>query len=352
MFDPLLNRTPSNELPGSAGQPDASPSLCRDWPARTGVGAAHQAAFGRCLGHVHGRRPRNATDATPVTNPFGHERRDDNVSAPRERSLTKVCRRDRARRRPRQRSCRIRRRRPRRRRQHHRPRPRRHAAVGRDPGVLDVAASSKAVEPSVVTIQTTIEVQRGFRSVAARPARQPAPASSSPPMVRSSPTPTSSPTRRSGDGDARTARRHRARATIIGTDTVARRGPDQDRRHHRPLPDTGQPRRLRQGRRRRRRDCHRQRAGPRGRRHGDPGIISALDRTIEVEAGQLSGLIQTDAAISSGNSGGPLVNGSGEVVGMNTAGAASSQGVTAENIGFAIPINEAMSIVAQLRNQA
>jgi len=82
------------------------------------------------------------------------------------------------------------------------------------------------------------------------------------------------------------------------------------------------------------------------------GIISALDRSIEVEAGTLSHLIQTDAAISSGNSGGPLVNADGAVIGINSAGAASSQNVTAENIGFAIPINDAMEIVAQLRTAA
>lgn len=82
------------------------------------------------------------------------------------------------------------------------------------------------------------------------------------------------------------------------------------------------------------------------------GIISALDRSIDVEAGTLSHLIQTDAAISSGNSGGPLVNANGEVIGMNSAGAASSANVTAENIGFAIPINGAMDIVAQLRTAA
>jgi putative serine protease PepD len=79
------------------------------------------------------------------------------------------------------------------------------------------------------------------------------------------------------------------------------------------------------------------------------GIISALDRSIDVENGKLSGLIQTDAAISSGNSGGPLVNAAGEIIGMNSAGAASSGSVTAENIGFAIAINHAMAIVDQLR---
>jgi S1-C subfamily serine protease len=82
------------------------------------------------------------------------------------------------------------------------------------------------------------------------------------------------------------------------------------------------------------------------------GIISALDRSIEVENGQLSGLIQTDAAISSGNSGGPLANAAGEIIGMNSAGATSSDSVTAENIGFSITINQAMTIVAQLRAAA
>jgi putative serine protease PepD len=74
------------------------------------------------------------------------------------------------------------------------------------------------------------------------------------------------------------------------------------------------------------------------------GIISALDREIGTESGTLSGLIQTDAAISSGNSGGPLVNARGEVVGINTAVASSSSGVQASNIGFAIDINQALAV--------
>jgi putative serine protease PepD len=82
------------------------------------------------------------------------------------------------------------------------------------------------------------------------------------------------------------------------------------------------------------------------------GIISALNRSIDVESGHLSGLLQTDAAISSGNSGGPLVNRLGEIIGMNSAGATSSGSVTAENIGFTITINQAMKIVAQLRAAA
>jgi putative serine protease PepD len=82
------------------------------------------------------------------------------------------------------------------------------------------------------------------------------------------------------------------------------------------------------------------------------GIISALGRSIDVENGTLENLIQTDAAISSGNSGGPLIDAAGRLVGMNTAGATSSGQVTAENIGFAIPVNDAMHIVAQLRAEA
>jgi putative serine protease PepD len=66
------------------------------------------------------------------------------------------------------------------------------------------------------------------------------------------------------------------------------------------------------------------------------GIVSATDRSIETENGTLDGLLQTDAAISSGNSGGALVNAAGELVGINTAVASSGQGVQASNIGFAI----------------
>lgn len=84
------------------------------------------------------------------------------------------------------------------------------------------------------------------------------------------------------------------------------------------------------------------------------GIVSALHRSIEAgtESGSesLDGLIQTDAAISSGNSGGPLVNSKGEVIGINTAVAGSSGTTTASNIGFAIPIDTAAEIVEQLRS--
>jgi S1-C subfamily serine protease len=79
------------------------------------------------------------------------------------------------------------------------------------------------------------------------------------------------------------------------------------------------------------------------------GIVSALDRSIDTSSGQLTGLIQTDASISSGSSGGPLVSAAGEVIGINTAAAASSQGATAENVGFAIPVDKAMTVVERLR---
>lgn len=78
------------------------------------------------------------------------------------------------------------------------------------------------------------------------------------------------------------------------------------------------------------------------------GIVSATGRSIEDSTGTLTNLIQTDAAISSGNSGGALVNAAGQVIGMNTAVATSSGSVSASNIGFAIAINHAKDIADQL----
>ncbi|WP_326492594.1 S1C family serine protease [Alicyclobacillus dauci] len=61
------------------------------------------------------------------------------------------------------------------------------------------------------------------------------------------------------------------------------------------------------------------------------GIISAAGRTLQIGDREYPNLLQTDAAINRGNSGGPLINLRGEVVGMNTVVSQSSQG-----IGFAI----------------
>lgn len=83
------------------------------------------------------------------------------------------------------------------------------------------------------------------------------------------------------------------------------------------------------------------------------GVVSALGRTIQTGQNRRTGqptfideAIQTDAAINRGNSGGPLLNSSGQVIGMNTA-IYTPTGATA-GIGFAIPINTARRIVADI----
>lgn len=75
------------------------------------------------------------------------------------------------------------------------------------------------------------------------------------------------------------------------------------------------------------------------------GIISALDRDVTGEDGTVYHVMQTDCAINSGNSGGALVNSSGQVIGINTLKLA---GTGIEGVGFAIPINDTISIFEQL----
>lgn len=85
------------------------------------------------------------------------------------------------------------------------------------------------------------------------------------------------------------------------------------------------------------------------------GIISSLERTIDVRSSSgpgstvrtYDGLLQTDAALNRGNSGGPLVTLDGLVVGVNVAG-----GDGVENIGFAIPIDAAASLLDQAFGEA
>ena len=79
------------------------------------------------------------------------------------------------------------------------------------------------------------------------------------------------------------------------------------------------------------------------------GIVSGLDRTIDVENGKLTGLLQTDAAINPGNSGGALVDRLGRLVGINTAGVRLAE---AENVSFAIAIDGALPVIERIRNQA
>ena len=80
------------------------------------------------------------------------------------------------------------------------------------------------------------------------------------------------------------------------------------------------------------------------------GVVSATGRSIDTGNGyQIEDLIQTDAAINHGNSGGPLVNLAGEVIGINTLVVRNTNsGDVAEGLGFAIPVNTAQAIAQQI----
>ena len=75
------------------------------------------------------------------------------------------------------------------------------------------------------------------------------------------------------------------------------------------------------------------------------GIISALDREVTID-NETYNLLQTNAEISPGNSGGGLFNGNGELIGIVNA---KSSGNSAEGIGFAIPVNDVMEVISDLK---
>lgn len=77
------------------------------------------------------------------------------------------------------------------------------------------------------------------------------------------------------------------------------------------------------------------------------GVISALNRSIESQDGrQISGIIQTDAAINRGNSGGPLLDSAGRVIGINSA--IFSPSGTSSGVGFAIPVDTVRRVLPDL----
>jgi len=80
------------------------------------------------------------------------------------------------------------------------------------------------------------------------------------------------------------------------------------------------------------------------------GVVSATGRSIDSGNGyQIENLIQTDAAINHGNSGGPLVDLAGEVIGVNTLIVRNTgSGDVAEGLGFAIPVNTAQAVAQQI----
>ncbi len=80
------------------------------------------------------------------------------------------------------------------------------------------------------------------------------------------------------------------------------------------------------------------------------GIVSALNRTVRTHGGDapLGGMIQTDASIAAGSSGGGLFDANGTLIGITTAVALTESGT--EGLGFAIPVEEARRVAEQLVN--
>jgi S1-C subfamily serine protease len=78
------------------------------------------------------------------------------------------------------------------------------------------------------------------------------------------------------------------------------------------------------------------------------GIISALDRTLEGDGNTLEGMIQTDASINQGNSGGPLLDSMGNVIGIDTA--IIGPGGGSVGLGFAMPINRAKRMLEDFKS--
>ena len=81
------------------------------------------------------------------------------------------------------------------------------------------------------------------------------------------------------------------------------------------------------------------------------GFVSGMDRDVTTD-GTVINMIQTDAAINSGNSGGPLFNAKGEVIGITTAkySGTSSSGASIEGIGFAVPMDDVIGMIEDLRD--
>ena len=138
----------------------------------------------------------------------------------------------------------------------------------------------------------------------------------------------------------------RVQARVVGSDPSTDHRSPQDRREF-PRSDSPPPRQLRRGARRGRGRRHR---GAGLERSVTAGIVSgALQRNITAPNGYtISKVIQIDAPINRGNSGGPLLNANGEVIGVNARRSRSETGGNM-GIGFAVPANTVREVVSQIK---